>query len=168
MKSFLNFTAEDETYLHASTPVIAPLLPAILTAVYDKLLSYDITAAAFVPRNTDYTGPVVANVTELSQDHPQIAMRKDFLKGYLVKMVSNKDFSDASPFWAYLDKVGEMHTGKPGFKHREKKPALRVELIHIGLLLGFVMDLIVGAVMNEESLDGETRIKVMKAFNKVK
>jgi hypothetical protein len=33
-----------------------------------------------VPRNTGYDGETVKNVQELTMEHPQIAMRKDFLK----------------------------------------------------------------------------------------
>ena len=42
--------------------------------------------------------------------------------------------------FTYVDNVGLMHTGKPGFKHREKRPELRVEYIHIGALLGYVLN----------------------------
>jgi hypothetical protein len=44
------------------------------------LLSFDITAQAFVPRNSGYEGELVENVQELTLEHPQIARRKDFLK----------------------------------------------------------------------------------------
>jgi len=166
LKTFLSFTAEDQKYLHASKAVIAPLLPAILEAVYVKLLSFDITAAAFVPPNTGYTGPTVKNVQELSLDHPQILMRKDFLKGYLVKLVT-ADYSDDSKIWEYFNNVGIMHTGRPGFEHRQNRPDLKVDYLHMGALLGYVVDLVIGAVMKEESLDDETKMKVMQAFNKV-
>ena len=47
-------------YLKTSLPLTQPQymplrmswLPAVLDAVYGKLLSFDITAASFVPRNT--------------------------------------------------------------------------------------------------------------------
>jgi len=80
LSSFLELTASDGEALLASKPLVAPLVPAILDAVYTKLLSFDITAQAFVPRNTDYDGETVNSVQELTMEHPQIAMRKDFLK----------------------------------------------------------------------------------------
>jgi hypothetical protein len=80
LSSFLTLTAEDGEALLASKPLVAPLVPAILDAVYTKLLSFDITAQAFVPRNTGYEGETVKSVQELTMSHPQIAMRKDFLK----------------------------------------------------------------------------------------
>jgi len=145
------------------------LIPTILDKVYTKLLSYDITAQAFVPKNTDYEGETVKDVQELTLENPQIALRKDFLKGYIVKLVSTSDFGPESPFWTYLDKVALMHTGKPGFKHRENRPDLRVEYIHMGLLLGYVVDVVIEAVMGfgEEVLDNRGKGEVLRAFSKV-
>jgi hypothetical protein len=80
LSQFLGLTTDDTDALLASAPLIAPLVPSILDAVYTKLLSFDITAQAFVPKNTDYTGETVKSVQELTLDHPQIALRKDFLK----------------------------------------------------------------------------------------
>lgn len=60
-----------------------------------------------------------------------------------------------------------MHTGQPGFKHREKRPELRVEYIHMGALLGFVIDIVLANVIPAEGLDLETKTKVLRALNKV-
>lgn len=89
LATFLNFTDDDKEALLAAKPLVAPLIPAILEAVYTKLLSFDITAKAFVPKNTDYEGDVVKNVQELTLEHPQIALRKDFLKVRLETSSSN-------------------------------------------------------------------------------
>jgi len=84
LSSFLNLTSTDTDYLLAFAPLISPLLPSILDAVYTKLLTYDITAKAFVPRNTDFKGETVKEVSELKLDSEQILLRKDFLKvGFL-------------------------------------------------------------------------------------
>lgn len=80
MKSFVNFTSADVKALNSATPLIAPLIPGLLDAVYGKLLKYDITAAVFVPKNTDFQGEAPKDIEELTLEHPQIAMRKDFLK----------------------------------------------------------------------------------------
>lgn len=80
LSSFLELTEADGEVLRASKPLVAPLVPSILEAVYTKLLSYDITAQAFVPKNTDYEGETVKSVQDLTMEHPQIALRKDFLK----------------------------------------------------------------------------------------
>lgn len=167
MKSFLSFTEADGHSIESSKPLLAPLIPAILDAVYSKLLSYDITAKAFVPRQPGHTGEVPKDVTELAFDHPQIARRKDFLKQYLVRLVSNNDWRDNSKFWEYLDRVGIMHTGETAFAHRKNRPELRVEYIHMGMLLGFVEDAVAKAVLEAEELDVTKKTEVLRAFNKL-
>ena len=52
-------------------------------------------------------------------------------------------------------------------RDRKKKPGLRVEYIHIGILLGYVMDTLLGAVIAHPELDTETKSAVLRAFNKV-
>ncbi|KAG0648893.1 Potassium voltage beta 1 [Hyphodiscus hymeniophilus] len=158
LSEFLGLTSSDTEALNAAKPLVAPLIPTILDAVYEKLLSFDITAQAFVPKNTDYDGEVVTNVQELTMSHPQIALRKDFLKNYLVKLVSTSDLSPSSSFWVYLNNVGIMHTGKPGFKHREKRPELRVEYIHMNALLGYVMDIVISAVIGMDVIDSAMKM----------
>lgn len=88
-------------------------------------------------------------------------------QNYLIKLVSTTDLSPTSPFWIYLNNVGIMHTGKPGFKHREKRPDLRVEYIHMGALLGYVVDIVISAVMDMSEIDTQTKMSVLRAFNKV-
>ena len=182
LKSFLRFTEADGAAIQASKALIAPALPAILDGIYTHLLSYDITAKAFVPKqqheengssngdnsngNGNANGAATA-VSDLTLDHPNIAYRKDFLKTYLVKLVSNSDWSEGSRFWEYLDRVGLMHTGDPGFKHRANRPELRVEVVHCAALLGYVEDIVLRAVMGAEELDIETKTAVISAFNKV-
>ena len=116
LKDFIGFTAEDAAALHAAKPVVAPLVPLVVDTVYEKLLSFSVTAKAFVPRQTGYQGAVPTKLSDLSADHPQIKFRKDFLARYLVKLVT-MDY-DKMASWEYLDKVGLMHTGHMGFAHR--------------------------------------------------
>jgi hypothetical protein len=84
-----------------------------------------------------------------------------------VRLVSTSDLSPESSFWVYLNNVGIMHTGKPGFKHRVKRPDLRVEYIHMGALLGYVVDIVVGAVMEMTEIDNGMKSRVIRALNKV-
>jgi hypothetical protein len=84
LKAFLNFTSEDAAALHAAQSVVASLIPTVLDAVYAKLLSFDITAGSFVPRNTDYEGGTAKSGQELTLESPQIVFRKDFLKNYIL------------------------------------------------------------------------------------
>ncbi|OJD15743.1 hypothetical protein AJ78_04041 [Emergomyces pasteurianus Ep9510] len=170
VKGFLHFTEQDGALIQSAKDVVAPAVPAVLDAVYTHLLSFDITAKSFVPRQPEQNAkdPIAAtSVAELSLDHPNIVHRKDFLKNYLVRLVSNKDWSDESSFWDYLDKVGIMHTGQAGFKHREKRPKLRVEVMHMSLLLGFVEEIVLKAILAAEELDLQAKTAVITAFNKL-
>ncbi|KAG0633531.1 Protoglobin-domain-containing protein [Tuber brumale] len=165
LKSFIDFTHADAAALHAARPVVEALIPSIVEAVYKKLLSFDITAKAFVPRQTGYDGVAPTKVEELNLEHPMVKFRMGFLKGYLKKLVV-ADYDDLAT-WDYFDKVGIMHTGVAGFAHRAKKPGLRVEYIHMGLLLGYVVDLVIAAVLAHPDLDNETKSAVLRALNKV-
>jgi len=166
LRAFINFTATDAATLHAAKPVLAPLVPTVVDAVYAKLLSFDVTAAAFVPRQTGYEAKEVpANVKDLNLEHPQIMFRKDFLRGYIVKLVT-MDYADDKT-WEYLDKVGLMHTGEPGFTYRTKRPGLRVEYIHCAILLGYVEDILIDAVTNHPDVDLPTKVAVLRAVNKI-
>jgi len=167
LKSFINFTQNDVKALNAATPIVTPLIPAILDSVYGKLLKYDITAQVFVPKNTDFDGEAPKDLEDLTLQHPQIALRQSFFKNYLVKLLFASDFSDESPFWKYLNNVGVMHTGKPGFKHRTEKPELRVEYVHMGMTLAYVEDLLISAVMRMEDVSMSKRIAIVRAFNKI-
>lgn len=101
LSSFLDLTSADSEALNAAAPLIAPLIPTVLDAVYTKLLSYDITAQAFVPKNTDYEGATVKSVQELTLDHPQIAMRKDFLKACISFFILNLSFETPYLFFFF-------------------------------------------------------------------
>lgn len=168
LSSFLSFQPSDGLAIQASKPFIAPLIPVALDLVYTKLLGYDITAKAFVPRQSDQeNGPSPTRPQDLSLTHEHILHRKNFLRGYLVKLVNNYDWTPTSPLWDYMDKVGIAHTGEPGFAHRAKKPGLRVEFMQLGLLLGFVEDVVVGLVLEMEGLDLKMKKEVILAWNKL-
>jgi len=50
---------------------------------------------------------------------------------------------------------------------REGKPSLRVELIHISLLLAYVVDILLETVIKHPDLDNDTKAGVLRALNKV-
>ncbi|KAF5330521.1 hypothetical protein D9619_005682 [Psilocybe cf. subviscida] len=165
LRNFVDFTSEDAAILHTTKPLIAPLIPTVVDTVYDKLLSFSVTAKAFVPRQTGYSGATPTKLADLSQDHPQIRFRKDFLANYLVKLVS-MDYEKIES-WQYLDKVGLMHTGQSGFSHRVNKPALRVEYVHCAALLGYVEDIVINAILTHPDIELETKTAALRAFNKI-
>ena len=167
--SFLSFTPEDGAAINASKPLLVPLVPTILDLIYTKLLTYDITAAAFVPRQgtSHETGPAPSKAQDLNLHHSHIMRQKDFLKSYLVKILSNEDWTPNSPLWEYMDKVGIAHTGVPGLKHRVHRPDLRVEYMHMALLLGYVEEVFVSTVLGMDQLDTPTKKAVLSAWNKL-
>jgi hypothetical protein len=73
LKAFLDINNSDAVILRGAQPLITPLIPGILSAVYSKLLSFDITARSFVPNHVDIDGRITIA-------HPEIAIRKDFLR----------------------------------------------------------------------------------------
>lgn len=64
-------------------------------------------------------------------------------------------------FWEYMDKVGMMHVGQ-GRKH-----PLHIEYVHMGVLLGFVQDVMVEAILSHPRLTLQLKIRVVKAIGKV-
>ena len=73
LKAFLDIDNSDAAILQSAQPLITPLIPGILSAVYSKLLSFDITAKSFVPNQVDDEGRITIS-------HPEIVIRKDFLR----------------------------------------------------------------------------------------
>lgn len=161
--------AKDGPLIEACKPVLAPIVNDIVDAVYDHLLKYDITAAVFAPAQSQSSdGTESVQVDNLHRDHANIKFRKDFLKAYLVRLVSNHDWTAQSKFWSYIDMVGKVHTGSmdSGLKHRKDRPALFVEYRDINLLLGWVENAVTDVVMGVEALDVQTKLDILKALNK--
>lgn len=162
--------AKDGPLIEACKPVLAPIVNDIVDAVYDHLLKFDITAAVFAPaqsQSPDSAGSTT-KVQDLHRDHANIKFRKDFLKAYLVRLVSNHDWTAQSKFWSYIDMVGKVHTGSmdSGLRHRKDRPALFVEYRDINLLLGWVENAVTEVVMGVEALDIQTKLDILKALNK--
>ena len=93
--------------------MLAPLVPTLVDAVYDKLFGYDSTKRHFVPKQSGYEGEAPADIDSLTLDHPMIAFRKKHLGKYLESLVTRE--YDSSMV-AYLDMVGKIHTPKAGSK----------------------------------------------------
>ncbi|KAH8700382.1 Protoglobin-domain-containing protein [Talaromyces proteolyticus] len=155
LHSFLDFSSDDIEALISGSKYIKALIPAIVNIVYRKLLQYDITARAFQTRSTSFEGPLDEFPSE---DSPQIAHRKMFLRGYLIKLCSDPSKMD---FWEYLDKVGMMHVGQ-GRQH-----PLHVEYIHIGACLAFIQDTFTEAILSHPRLHLPRKIALVKALAKV-
>lgn len=157
LTEFIGLTSADLAAIHGAADQLAPLVPVLVDAVYDKLHSYDATWRHFVPRQTGYEGPAPASVESLTMDHPQIAFRKQHLGRYLVALVSRP--YDAKMI-GYLDMVGKMHTPKAG------NPELDVPLVQMNALLGFVSDALTATILGL-GLPREAEVATLRAFNKL-
>jgi hypothetical protein len=157
LAEFMGFGPEDVAAIHATAPHLAPLVPALVDAVYEKLCSYHSTKRHFVPRQFGYEGAVPASLEELTPDHEQIQFRKAHLANYLKRLVSGA--YDARMV-NYLDLVGKIHTPRAGSKE------INVPLVQMNALMGFVSDALLTTVLGLD-LDAEARARALRAFNKL-
>jgi hypothetical protein len=154
---FVGFGSGDVEAIHKAAGKLAPLVPALVSAVYDKLFSYDATKRHFMPRQHGYEGPVPDNLEALSQDHPMIAFRKHHLGRYLTMLVS-KPYD--LKMVGYLDQVGKMHTPKAG------SAELNVPLVQMNALMGFVSDALTATILGL-GLERDAEVRTLRAFNKL-
>lgn len=157
LTEFMGFGQEDIDVIHGAAAALAPLVPALVDAVYVKLFSYDCTKRHFVPRQSGYEGAVPVSLEELTLDHEQIKFRKQHLGNYLVKLVT-------APYDAnlvkYLDYVGKIHTPNSG------SDKINVPLVQMDVLMGFVADAF-NATIFSLGLDPESTQKTVRAFSKL-
>jgi hypothetical protein len=157
LSEFMSFTAEDTSVIHGAAQHLAPLVPTLVDAVYEKLFSYDATRKPFLPRQAGYEGPVPESVEALTPDHEMVQFRKQHLARYLERLVTKP--YDASMV-KYLDMVGRIHTSHAG------NPEIHVGLVHMNALLGFVADAITGVIFGL-GLPRQSEIAAVRAFNKL-
>ncbi len=157
VSEFIGFGQSDIDAIHGAADRLAPLVPGLVDAVYDKLFGYDATKRHFMPRQSGYDGPVPDDIESLAQDHEMIAFRKQHLAGYLTALVARK--YDAK-LVSYLDMVGKMHTPAAG------SPRLHVPLVQTNALMGFVSDGLTNAIFGL-ALDRATEARTVRAFNKL-
>ncbi len=157
LAEFIGFSDEDVAAIHAAAPALAPVVPALVDAVYDKLFGCDATKRHFIPRQSGYEGPVPENINELNQNHEMIQFRKGHLATYLKSLVTRP--YDGSMV-EYLNLVGRMHTPKAG------SPKLDVPLVQMNSLMGFVSDAILATIIGLD-LDRDVQTRTLRAFNKL-
>jgi len=154
---FMGFDGQDIAAIHGAAAALAPLVPGLVDAVYEKLFSYDATKRHFVLRQHGYSGPVPHDVDSLTQDHAMIQFRKGHLARYLTALVT-REYNDK--MIGYLDMVGKMHTPKAG------SPALDVPLVQMNALMGFVADALTATIFSL-GLDRATETRTVRAFGKL-
>jgi len=154
---FMGFGEEDVQAIHGAAPAIAPLVPTLVNAVYDKLHRYDATWRHFLPRQSGYDGAVPQRLEDVTPDHEMIRYRKEHLARYLAALVT-KPYD--GKMVAYLDMVGKMHTPKAG------SAELNVPLVQMNALLGFVSDALTNTIMSL-GLERVLEVRTLRAFNKL-
>lgn len=157
LAEFMGLGEQDIAAIHGAAAVIAPLVPALVDAVYDKLHSYDATWRHFVPRQSGYEGSVPKNIAELTMDHEMIQFRKAHLARYLAALVT-KPYD--GKMVSYLDMVGKIHTPKAG------SPQLDVPLVQMNALMGFVADALTSTILGL-GLDRDVEVRTLRAFGKL-
>jgi hypothetical protein len=153
----MGFGEDDVIAIHGAAPHLAPLVPSLVDAVYDKLFSYSSTKRHFVPRQSGYEGDIPQDIDSLTQDHEMIEFRKQHLGRYLTALVT-KPYDGA--MLNYLDLVGKIHTPKAG------SPDLDVPLVQMNALMGFVSDALVASILGL-GLDANAQARTLRAFNRL-
>jgi hypothetical protein len=157
LTEFMGFGPDDVAAIHAAAPALAPLVPDLVEAVYQKLHTYDATWRHFLPRQYGYEGPVPQDMADLTPDHPMIAYRKQHLARYLAALVT-KPYD--GKMVAYLDMVGKIHTPKVGSEE------IDVPLVQMNALLGFVADALTSTICGL-GLEREKELRTLRAFGKL-
>jgi hypothetical protein len=157
ISKFIGFTEEDIESIHQAATALAPLVPELVDAVYEKLRGYDATWRHFVPRQHGYAGEVAHDVESLGMDHEVIRFRKQHLGRYLAGLVT-REYDPKMV--VYLDTVGKMHTPAAGSEE------LDVPLVQMNALLGFVSDALIGTILGL-GLPREEEVRTLRAFNKL-
>jgi len=157
LAEFVGFGQDDIDTIHGAAPLLAPAVPALVDAVYDKLRGYDSTWRHFLPRQAGYDGPIPDSLDGLTPDHAQIAYRKQHLARYLERLVT-------VPYDAkmvlYLDTVGKIHTPGAG------NPGIVIPLVQMNALMGFVHDAVNATILGFDIPD-EAKAKALRAFSKL-
>jgi hypothetical protein len=157
LSEFIGFGDEDVAAIHGAAPAIAPLVPMLVNAVYDKLHAYDATWRHFLPRQSGYEGAVPARLEDVTLDHEMIRYRKEHLARYLAALVT-RPYDEKMV--AYLDRVGKIHTPKAG------SAELDVPLVQMNALLGFVSDALTNTILSL-GLERGLEVQTLRAFNKL-
>lgn len=157
LAEFMGFGADDIAAIHGAAPLLAPLVPTLVNAVYDKLHGYDSTWRHFLPRQSGYDGPVPQTLADVTPDHEMIKFRKEHLGRYLAALVTR---TYDGKMVSYLDMVGKIHTPKAGSKD------LDVPLVQMNALMGFVADALTATILGL-GLDRDVEVRTLRAFNKL-
>jgi len=154
---FIGLTEADIGVIHGAAGLLAPLVPGLVDAVYEKLFKYDATKRHFMPRQSGFDGEVPMSLEELTVDHEMIKFRKDHLARYLKALVTRPY---DGKMVEYLDMVGKIHTPKAGSRE------IVVPLIQMNALMGFVSDALISTIFSL-NISNDDKAQAVRAFNKL-
>ncbi|MCW8131336.1 MAG: protoglobin family protein [Planctomycetota bacterium] len=157
LTEFMGFGPEDIATIKGAAPLLAPLVPVLVDAVYAKLYTYDATWRHFLPRQHGYEGVVPDKLADLTPEHPQIQFRKQHLAQYLERLVTG---AYDGKMVEYLDVVGKIHTNKLGSKD------IHIPLVQMNALMGFVADALNATILGFE-IPFDAKVKAVRAFSKL-
>jgi len=157
LAEFIGFGQADIDVVLGAAPLLAPVVPGLVDAVYAKLFQYDATWRHFVPRQSGFDGAVAQDLEALPPEHEAIGFRKHKLTRYLTRLVSGP--YDAKMVM-YLDFVGSIHTDKTGSKD------INVPLIQMNALMGFVADAVNATILGFE-IPLPAKSAAIRAFSKL-
>ncbi|CAF1018078.1 unnamed protein product [Didymodactylos carnosus] len=155
---FIRWSNDDIAVLNSLEPIVSPLLPVVVDAVYKKLFQFDVTKRFFFKRNEGFEGNLPSSLNDLTLNSEQIQFRKDMLSRYLTRVITTKVWDDS--FLQYLSRVGKIHTNNGGSK------SINVPYIHVNALLGYVEHILIDAVWGVENVDNKTKKAAILSINK--
>ncbi|EJF62819.1 Protoglobin-domain-containing protein [Dichomitus squalens] len=169
LTDFLGFTSRDADLISKIAPSVHDVIPSMVDGMYAKLFEFDITKKVFMTRNQGFDGPLPQTLEELTLDSAQIVFRKVFMKAW-ARRVLTADYSNGKT-WAYMDKVGIMHTGASPFKHQRTMgiAPLNVPYRDIALMLGWIQSILHSAILQipESVCSATEKVEAVVAINKV-
>ncbi|KDQ49568.1 hypothetical protein JAAARDRAFT_639378 [Jaapia argillacea MUCL 33604] len=169
LTDFLGFTSHDAKIISRIAPLVNGLIPDLVDDMYAKLFEFDITKKVFMQRNQGFDGPLPSKLEDLTLDSAQIKFRKVFMKSW-ARRVLTSDYTSGKT-WAYMDKVGIMHTGVSPFKHQRTMgiAPLNVPYRDCALMLGWVQQVLMRAVLKvpNDKLSPDDKAEAITAINKI-
>ncbi len=157
LAEFIGFGESDIATILGAAPLLAPVVPALVDAVYAKLYEYDATWRHFIPAQSGYLGVALADAEVPGPDHPMIRFRKDKLTRYLARLVTGPY---DKRMVHYLNFVGEIHTPSAG------SSKITVPLVQMNALMGFVADALTTTIFGFDT-PAEHKIAALRAFGKL-
>ncbi|KZV73417.1 hypothetical protein PENSPDRAFT_648950 [Peniophora sp. CONT] len=167
LKDFLGFGVKDQEIMKRIAPIVSETINETVERLYANLFEFDITKKVFMERNDGFDGELPERLEDLKLDSPQLVYRKIFMRTWC-RRVLMADYTSGKT-WAYMDKVGIMHTGVKSFKHRTTVSPLHVPYRDCALTLGWVQTVLHTALLGvpEAELSMAEKVEAIGALNKI-